>query len=129
VQFSEVEDSIFEAPTPGVGVLFLQNPAAAPAPAKSAAQVAGNWMLKRGDGAVLCQLVLTETVLKDGFALKLEPGCEASVARLGFTQWRLDREELLLVPARGAPWRFESIDEKTWGQLPESDNRVTLVRR
>jgi len=129
VQFSEVEDSIFEAPTPGVGVLFLQNPAAAPAPAKSAAQVAGNWTLKRGDGAVLCQIVLTETALKDGFALKLAPGCDASVARLGFTQWRLDREELVLVPARGAPWRFESLDEKTWGRLPESDNRVTLVRR
>lgn len=29
VEFSEVEDGIFEAPTPGVGVLFLQNPAAA----------------------------------------------------------------------------------------------------
>ncbi len=97
--------------------------------AKSAAQVAGNWTLKRGDGAVLCQLVLTETALKDGFALKLEPGCDAAIARLGFTQWRLDREELVLVPARGAPWRFESLDEKTWGQLPESDNRVTLVRR
>jgi hypothetical protein len=26
VEFSEVEDGIFEAPTPGVGVLFLQNP-------------------------------------------------------------------------------------------------------
>lgn len=25
VEFSEVEDGIFEAPTPGVGVLFLQN--------------------------------------------------------------------------------------------------------
>ena len=28
VEFSEVEDGIFEAPTPGVGVLFLHNPAA-----------------------------------------------------------------------------------------------------
>jgi hypothetical protein len=28
-EFSEVEDGIYEAPTPGVGVLFLQNPAAA----------------------------------------------------------------------------------------------------
>ncbi len=27
VQFSEVEDGIFEAPTPGIGVLFLHNPA------------------------------------------------------------------------------------------------------
>ena len=30
VEFSEVEDGIFEAPTPGTGVLFLQNPANAP---------------------------------------------------------------------------------------------------
>ena len=28
-EFSEVEDGIYEAPTPGVGVMFLQNPAAA----------------------------------------------------------------------------------------------------
>jgi hypothetical protein len=28
-EFSEVEDGIFEAPTPGVGVLFLQNAEAA----------------------------------------------------------------------------------------------------
>ena len=34
VEFSEVEDGIFEAPTPGVGVLFLQNPAAAGPPPK-----------------------------------------------------------------------------------------------
>ncbi len=27
VQFSEVEDGLFEAPTPGIGVLFLHNPA------------------------------------------------------------------------------------------------------
>jgi hypothetical protein len=26
VEFSEVEDGMFEAPTPGVGVLFLQKP-------------------------------------------------------------------------------------------------------
>jgi len=28
-EFSEVEDGIYEAPTPGIGVLFLQNPDAA----------------------------------------------------------------------------------------------------
>ena len=28
-EFSEVEDGIYEAPTPGIGVLFLQNPEAA----------------------------------------------------------------------------------------------------
>lgn len=129
VSFSEVEDGIFEAPTPGIGVLFLQNPAAAPPPLKSATQVAGNWTLKRGDGSVLCQLTLAPTAVKDAFALTIEPGCDPEIVRLNFTQWRLDREELVLVPARGDPWRFESLDDATWGRLPETDNRNTLVRR
>jgi hypothetical protein len=128
VSFSEVEDGMFEAPTPGIGVLFLQNAAAAPAPVKSAAQIAGNWGLKRGD-AVLCQLTLTPTAVKDAFALTVAPGCDPEIVRLNFTQWRLDREELVLVPARGDPWRFESIDDATWGRLPESDDRIMLVRR
>jgi len=129
VSFSEVEDGMFEAPTPGVGVLFLQNPSTVPPPVKSPAQVAGEWTMRRGDGAPLCQLTFTPTPLKDGFALTVEPGCEAAIAGLGFVQWRLDREELLLVPARGAPWRFESLDDSTWGQLPETPDRITLVRK
>jgi hypothetical protein len=129
ISFSEVEDGIFEAPTPGIGVLFLQNPAAAPAPAKSAAQVAGPWTLKRGDGSELCRLTLTPNAVKDAFALAIEPGCDPEFVRQNFTQWRLEREELVLIPARGNPWRFESIDETTWGRLPETDDRVTLVRR
>jgi hypothetical protein len=129
VSFSEVEDGIFEAPTPGIGVLFLQSAAVAPPPVKSAAQIAGNWSLKRGDGSVLCQLALTPTAVKDAFMLTVASGCDPEIVRLNFTQWRLDREELVLVPARGDPWRFESIDEATWGRLPESDNRIILVRR
>ena len=46
VEFSEVEDGIYEAPTPGVGVLFLQNAAAAAGPPeKPPEEVAGNWLL------------------------------------------------------------------------------------
>ncbi len=54
VEFSEVEDGIYEAPTPGVGVLFLQNPAAAGPPPKPPEQVAGDWAIMRGSGAPLC---------------------------------------------------------------------------
>src|SRR5471032_384375 len=69
VEFSEVEDGIYEAPTPGLGVLFLQNATAAgPAP-KPAEQVAGTWGLTRGSGKPLCVLTLTTTAAKDGFAL------------------------------------------------------------
>ena len=46
VEFSEVEDGIYEAPTPGVGVLFLQNAAAAAGPPeKPPEELAGNWLL------------------------------------------------------------------------------------
>ena len=57
VEFSEVEDGIYEAPTPGIGVLFLQNAAAAAPPQKPPEQVAGDWAIVRG-GKPLCQLTL-----------------------------------------------------------------------
>jgi hypothetical protein len=129
VEFSEVEDGIFEAPTPGLGVLFLQNPAAANPPSKPPGEVAGNWALKRGNAAPLCVFTLAATPAGDGFALSVQPGCDATIAKLGFAQWRLDRGELVLVPATGEPWRFEEIDDKSWARLPESVDQITLVRQ
>lgn len=126
-EFSEVEDGIYEAPTPGVGVLFLQNAASA-APAKTPQQVAGNWNVMRGD-KTLCSLTLTQTAVKDAFALTVKPGCDAGIAGQSFTQWRLEREELVLVPSRGNPWRFEEIEPNTWRRLPESVDALTLVRQ
>jgi len=129
VEFSEVEDGIYEAPTPGLGVLFLQNAAAAGPPPKPPEEVAGNWAIKRGSGPPLCALTLVTTALRDGFALTVKPGCSATIAQLNFSQWRMDRGELVLVPVRGNPWRFEEIDAVTWGRLPESSDQITLVRQ
>lgn len=129
VEFSEVEDGIYEAPTPGVGVLFLQNPAAAgPAPARPE-DVAGDWTLMRGANTTLCALTLAATPLNGGFTLTVKPGCAESLARLGFAQWRLDRGELVLVPLHGSAWRFEAIDNTTWRRLSESADQITLVRQ
>jgi hypothetical protein len=130
VEFSEVEDGIYEAPTPGVGVLFLQNAAAAAPPPKPPEQLAGDWALVRG-AAPLCGLTLSSTTLRDGFALTVKPGCDAAIAKLGFTQWRLDRDELILIPStRGNnPWRFEELDTTTWRRLPETADPITLVRQ
>jgi hypothetical protein len=126
VEFSEVEDGIYEAPTPGLGVLFLQNPAtAAAAPkAKSAREVAGSWAVVRGDGTPICVL----TLASDGFTVKTQPGCDAAFAKLEFTQWRMDRGELLLVPSNGEPWRFEDIDGN-WRRVPETADQIMLVRQ
>jgi hypothetical protein len=128
VEFSEVEDGIYEAPTPGLGVLFLQNAASAgPAP-KPPEQVAGDWAIMRR-GATVCMLTLTANAAKDGFALSLRPGCDAAIAKLNFTQWRLDRDELMLVPARGTPWRFEEMEGGNWSRVPESADAIKLVRQ
>ena len=129
VEFSEVEDGIYEAPTPGIGVLFLQNAATAGPPAMPPEQVAGDWAVTRGGGAPVCALTLVTTAVKDGFALTVKPGCEAAIARLNFAQWRMDRGELLLVPARGNPWRFEELDSTSWRRLPESADQIMLVRQ
>jgi hypothetical protein len=129
VEFSEVEDGIYEAPTPGVGVLFLQNPAAAgPAP-KPPAEVAGDWAVMRTDGTPMCAFTLATKAVKDGMALTVKPGCDATIVQLKFTQWQLDRGELVLLPAQGIPWRFEEIDNTTWRRIPETVDSVTLVRQ
>jgi Protease inhibitor Inh len=130
VEFSEVEDGIYEAPTPGVGVLFLQNPvAAAGPPEKPPEELAGNWLLTRGPGAPLCALMLASTAQGEGMALAVKPGCAGSIAQLNFTQWRLDKGELMLVPARGTPWRFEEVEGAGWRRIPEGANPIMLVRQ
>lgn len=128
VEFSEVEDGIFEAPTPGVGVLFLQHPAAATGPEATPDQLAGDWIMRRGT-ATLCAVTLSTMPLRDALTLTVKPGCAASVAQLGFAQWRLDNGELLLVPARGQPWRFEAADDNRWSRVPETADGFTLARQ
>jgi protease inhibitor Inh len=129
IEFSEVEDGIYEAPTPGLGVLFLQNPAAAAGtPAKLPDQMAGDWTIRRGDKPV-CSVTLSITSEKDGLGLTVKPGCDQTIARLAFTVWRLDRGVLVFSPARGAAWRFEEIENDTWRRLPETADQITLVRQ
>jgi len=130
VEFSEVEDGIYEAPTPGVGVLFLQNAAAAAGPPeKSPEELAGNWLLTRGAGAPLCAFALASTAQGDGMAITVKPGCAPSIAQLNFTYWRLDKGELVLMPGRGSPWRFEEIEGTGWRRIPEGANPMMLVRQ
>lgn len=128
VEFSEVESGIYEAPTPGVGVLFLQNAAAVGPPPKPPEQVAGDWTVMRR-GTPVCGLTLSATPAKDGYTLIVKPGCDAAITRLNFAEWRLDREELTLMPARGSPWRFEEGDAGTWSRTPETADQYMLVRQ
>jgi hypothetical protein len=128
IEFSEVEDNVYEAPTPGLGVLFLQNAAsAAGTPAKLPDQLAGDWVIRRGDKPV-CAVTLSAAAGKDGLALALKPGCDPAIARLAFTHWWLDRGVLIFSPLHGAPWRFEEIENDSWRRLPEGLDQITLAR-
>jgi hypothetical protein len=125
IEFSEVEDGIFEAPTPGVGVLFLQNPAAvAASKAALSNDAAGNWAVVGNEGRPLCVLSLA----KDGFAVTTQSGCDPQIANMKLTQWRMDHGELLLIPASGEPLRFEDADGN-WRQLTQSSNAFMLIRQ
>ena len=54
LEFSEVESGIFEAPKPGEGILFIQNPTdLGPAP-KTAEQIKGEWNVVRRTGQRVC---------------------------------------------------------------------------
>lgn len=129
IEFSEVEDNVYEAPTPGLGVLFLQSTAsAAGVPTKLPDQIAGEWTIRRADKPV-CSLSLSTAAAKDGLALSFKPGCDPAIARLSFTQWRLDRGVLVFSPARGAPWRFEETENDVWRRLPAGADQMTLVRQ
>lgn len=128
VEFSAVEDGIYEAPTPGVGVLFLQNSASAAPPPKPPEQVAGDWALMRA-GKPLCQFNLATAAAQDGLALTVKPGCDPTIARLNFAIWKIDRDELMLVTVRGNPWRFEEVDANSWRRVPEGTSPYSLVRQ
>jgi hypothetical protein len=130
LEFSEVEMGLFESLRPGEGVLFLQNAASAgPAP-RSTDQMTGNWTIVQGAGKSICGLTLSDRPSgPDGFALRLKPGCDASVTRFGPTVWQMDRSELVLMSPRGETWRFEETDPKTWQRIPERAEPVLMVKQ
>ena len=57
LEFSEVESGIYEAPKPGEGILFIQNASAAGPEPRTAAQMAGEWVIQR-NGRQICALTL-----------------------------------------------------------------------
>jgi hypothetical protein len=127
-EFSEVEGGIYEAPTPGVGVLFLQAPGAASPVQKTAQDLVGTWAVTRA-GATVCTLTLAADPAGDGFAVTVQPGCDPALAGLAFSQWKIDGSELQLMPAKGGAWRFVEGDGGNWQRIAETADQVMLVRQ
>ena len=128
-EFSEVETGMFEAPTPGFGVLFLQNAADAAPQTVPLDPATGDWALVRGTGKPLCVISFVASPADQGFSLTVKPGCDPSIVRLNFSHWILDGDELTISPEHGNPWRFEQDATNTWLRVPASINPYTLVRQ
>jgi protease inhibitor Inh len=129
LEFSEVESGIFEAPRVGEGILFIQNPAGlGPAP-KTAEQITGDWTLMLRTGKPLCGLTLSNTAVGEEFAVRVQPPCDAVVARFAPTTWQMDRGEIVLRSANGQSWRFEEGEGAKWHRIPETANPILMVRK
>lgn len=129
VEFTEVESGMYETERVGEGVFFLQSPAAAGPPPRTADQMFGDWTMTRGDNKPICTLSLSNAATAlDDFVLKIGPGCDAFVTRFGPTTWQMDRGELLLKSPRGQTWRFEEGDDDKWERVPETADPVMMVR-
>lgn len=126
IEFGEVETGVFEAPTPGVGLLFLQAPGGAVSASRPADDMFGEWVFTRA-GKPICNVTLDSNGSGGQYPVKLRPNCDPAIAQQGFTTWTMDQGELLLTPSRGAPWRFEEMDAANFRRIP-AGNEIMLSR-
>jgi hypothetical protein len=129
--FTEVETGMYEAERGNEGLYFLQSLASAATPAaRTAEDMFGDWVLARA-GKSVCTLALTRNGAggEMGYALRVQPGCDAAVTRLNPVTWRMDRGELVLSSANGQSLRFEEYEPNKWQRVPESAEGLTMARK
>ena len=130
LEFTEVENGMFESERGAEGLLFLQTQASLKIETRSAEQIAGDWNLLREADKPLCRLTLSNTASGDGDAFRVivKPGCDKAIATWGPSTWRLDRDQLILTGRTGL-WRFSEADATVWERVPLSVDPLLLVRQ
>lgn len=130
IDFTEVENGIFEGRREGEGIYILQDLAAARSLAKSMDQMIGDWAFVRGNGRIVCGVTLTNTeATQDNFAVFLKPKCDPAIAAFAPTLWRLDHGEIVLMSAKGETWHFQADDNAQWRLVPDSADPLMLLRQ
>jgi len=130
LDFTEVENGIFEGLRQGEGVFILQNLAAARALTRSTDQMIGDWSVVRGGGRAICSITLTNNDAgNESFQLFIKPRCDPAFANFAPNIWRIERGELLLVSPKRETWRFEADDNAQWRRVPDSADPFLLVRQ
>jgi Protease inhibitor Inh len=128
LDFTEVENGMFESERGAEGLLFLQTQASLKIDARTAEQIAGDWNLLRDADKPLCRLTLSNTASGDAFRVVVKPGCDKAIAAFGPSTWRLDRDQLILT-GRSGSWRFSESDTTVWERVPLTVDPLLLVRQ
>ena len=129
LDFMEVESHMYEAERKGEGLFFMRTQAAIKAATVSPEQVFGEWTLFKEFEKPLCSLTLSSASAGgENYKITVKPGCDASVADIGLSTWRLDGDGLLL-SGRGGSWRFSESDATTWERIPATSDPLVLMRQ
>jgi len=129
LDFTEVEAHMYEAERKGEGLFFMRTQAAIQAATVNPEQLFGEWTLLKEFEKPLCKLTLSNTAPgTESYRITVKPGCEASIAGMGLSTWRLDRDELVLSGRSGA-FRFSESDNTTWERIPPSTDPLLLMRQ
>lgn len=133
--FDETEVGIFESLRPGdSSVYFLINLGLASTALPTADDVTGLWTLGQPRGRSLCSLTLKQELaagagpLEQRFAMETAEGCERSVAALGLSHWRLERE-LLVLGGRSQNLTFKREPDGRWIKTPVDSRPLVMVRQ
>ena len=94
LEFTEVENGMFESERGAEGLLFLQTQASLKVETRTAEQIVGDWSLLREADKPLCRLTLSNTASGDAFRVIVKPGCDKAIATFNPSTWRLDRDQL-----------------------------------
>jgi hypothetical protein len=129
MEFTEVENGMFESERGADGLLFLQTQAALKVEVRTAEQIVGDWNLLREADKPLCRLTLSNTASgDDAFRVIVKPGCDKAIATFNPATWRLDRDQLILTGRTGS-WRFSESDATVWERVPLTTDPLLLVRQ
>lgn len=128
MEFTEVENGLFESERRADGLLFLQTQAALKAEIRTVEQMTGDWYFLREADKPLCRITLSNEPDGDAYKIAIKPNCSKAIAAFGLATWRLDRDQLVL-GGKGGIWRFSEADPNTWERVPLSADPLLLVRQ
>src|SRR6201981_1570599 len=122
LDFMEVESHMYEAERKGEGLFFMRTQDAIKAATVSPEQVFGEWTLFKEFEKPLCSLTLSSASAGgENYKITVKPGCDASVADIGLSTWRLDSDGVVL-SGRGGSWRFSESAATTWARIPDTSD-------